>query len=379
MASPIRIEPSHLLLVDDNAESVIVLESLLQSFKLRLLKASSFKEALTLYKEHPVSLIIINCDDLSGNMELIEKMTVAKEGDLAPVILLVHDNGEELSLQEGVQVLYKPFESNILKEKVRAFLDLTREVSCLRSEVANLQVQSQELQNFASIAVHDLKSPLGIIQGYADMMLMDEGLSEDNINFLNVIHKATVGMNSLVEALLRFTRLDQMKMSFKQVDLNEVLKRVMQELTEEADDFLTNIEVEELPEVEADADYMLVILKHLLTNALKFRRNDVPLQVKVKGRVLSEQRDMIVPHMDPICIVEVQDNGIGFEMEERELIFEAFHRLHPKSDYPGDGLGLATCRRIAARFGGTVTATSQLGKGSSFFLTLPVCQGQKKA
>jgi light-regulated signal transduction histidine kinase (bacteriophytochrome) len=130
------------------------------------------------------------------------------------------------------------------------------------------------------------------------------------------------------------------------------------------------VEIDSLPEIEADASQMRQLFQNLIANALKFHRKDTPPLVRVKGELLAPCDGI----QDEVCRITVEDNGIGFDEKYLDRIFTVFQRLHGRSEYEGTGIGLAICRKIAERHRGAITAKSAPGAGASFIVTLPVRQ-----
>src|SRR6185503_11478936 len=138
------------------------------------------------------------------------------------------------------------------------------------------------------------------------------------------------------------------------------------------------VEVGPLPTIEADPVQMRQLLQNLIGNALKFQAADNTPVVKISAQVLKNPLGGGANQPDEICQLEVEDNGIGFEDKYVDKIFAVFQRLHGRSEYEGTGVGLAVCRRITDRHGGTIQAKGDLGKGAKFTVLLPVRHPQKK-
>jgi light-regulated signal transduction histidine kinase (bacteriophytochrome) len=150
---------------------------------------------------------------------------------------------------------------------------------------------------------------------------------------------------------------------FDRVDLADVVERVLLDLENQIEEAGARVEVGPLPVITADALQMQQMMQNLISNAVKFRRTDVAPVVRVNGSVEGNQ-----------VRITVADNGIGFEPKYAARIFRIFERLHGRVDYPGTGIGLALCRKIADRHGGTIEADSELGHGATFTIVLPVDQ-----
>src|SRR5262249_55373267 len=143
-------------------------------------------------------------------------------------------------------------------------------------------------------------------------------------------------------------------------------------------DTVGQVVVEALPRIDADPTQMRQLLQNLIGNALKYHRKGVAPVVKVQGRLLRNGDGACLEHTptEKVCEITVEDNGIGFEEKYLDRIFAPFQRLHGRSEYEGTGMGLAVCQKIAGRHGGTITARSTPGQGSTFVVTLP--HGQPK-
>ncbi|MDZ4850593.1 MAG: ATP-binding protein [Pirellulaceae bacterium] len=140
------------------------------------------------------------------------------------------------------------------------------------------------------------------------------------------------------------------------------------------DPYARRVEVGDLPTVEADPMQMRQLLQNLISNALKFHKPNVPPVVRVEAKVLHDPDHRSKAQVRPLYQVTVQDNGIGFEEQYRDRIFELFQRLHGRQDYEGTGMGLAICLKIVERHGGTITAKGAPGDGATFTITLPATQ-----
>lgn len=166
-------------------------------------------------------------------------------------------------------------------------------------------------------------------------------------------------MQALIDDLRTYTAASQQELAHAEVDLERVMDVVRANLYGALTEKGALLVVHPLPVVPGDASSLVVVLQNLVANGIKFNTSDPPV-VEVKAR---NQVDHVV--------VEVTDNGIGIPPEHRDRVFRLFQRLHTRDDYPGTGLGLAICQRIVARHHGTITLTSEPGRGTTFTLTLP--------
>ena len=166
-------------------------------------------------------------------------------------------------------------------------------------------------------------------------------------------------MQNLVEDLLTYSRVETQGRPFTTVDLNVVTQDVIEDLDEMIQRTQALIRVGELPTMSADPSQIRQLIQNLIVNALKFRREDVPPVVDITGEVRAGMVRLVV-----------RDNGIGFDPQYSNRIFRVFERLHGRSAYPGTGIGLALCRKIAERHGGTVAAYAEPEQGATFTVTL---------
>lgn len=231
----------------------------------------------------------------------------------------------------------------------------------LRARARALARSNAELEQFAYIASHDLQEPLRTVAGFCELLARRYGdrLDDAGREFVRFAVDGARRMQSLIRDLLDLSRIATRGRPFEAVDARAVLERVLEDLKGALEASDGRVEVRELPTVRADPTQLHRLFANLLANALKYR-SDRPPQV----RVWAERRDDGV-------LFHVEDNGLGIPEEFREQIFEPFRRLHSREDYPGNGIGLAICRKIVQRHGGWITVRSRAGRGSDFCFWLP--------
>ena len=241
----------------------------------------------------------------------------------------------------------------------------------LRKYATELESTNRELQEFASIASHDLQEPLRKVVAFGERLAEHAGerLDETGKDYLQRMQSAATRMAALIDALLTYSRLSTRAQPFERVDLTQTMLGVMVDLEVRIRETHARVETTVLPQVMADRIQMHQLLLNLLSNALKFSRPGVPPELWVGWRLLPGNR----------CEITVADNGIGFEEEYAERIFRPFQRLHGRGEYEGTGMGLAICRKIVTRHGGSIVARSEPGKGSTFVVELPVTQPSQEA
>jgi signal transduction histidine kinase len=240
--------------------------------------------------------------------------------------------------------------------------ELTEVNAKLGRRAAELARSNEELDQFASIASHDLQEPLRKVRTFTEQLTLTEGehLSENGRDYLLRANSAAERMQKLIEDLLRFSRVTTQGRPFSPVDLSEITEAVLVELDVLVEASAAVIHVGALPTVNADALQMRQLMQNLISNALKFHREGVAPEITIAADGTDDEVQLTV-----------RDNGIGFEARYSLRIFRVFERLHGRSEYPGTGIGLALCRKIAERHGGSIVAEGRPGVGSTFTVTLP--------
>lgn len=245
----------------------------------------------------------------------------------------------------------------------------------LKVYAKKLEVSNQELQDFASVAAHDLQEPLRKIQSFSDRLKIKakENLSPELMDYLNRMQDSAKRMQTLINDLLTYSRVTTRANAFSNVELDEIMRKVIYDLEVRLEQTHGKVEVKSLPTIQADSTQMYQLLQNLVGNALKFSRPNTPPFVTVDYRILNGSS----LGRGQACEITIKDNGIGFEEKYVDRIFTIFQRLHGRHEYEGTGIGLAVCRKIVDRHGGTITAQSVPGEGSTFIITLPVKQTQE--
>jgi PAS domain S-box-containing protein len=247
---------------------------------------------------------------------------------------------------------------------------------------ARLTQSNRELQDFAFVASHDLQEPLRKIQAFGDRLKARyaDALADEGRDYLERMQGAAKRMQTLINDLLAFSRITTKAQPFVKVDLTQIMSEVISDLEVGIQQVKAQVEVQDLPSIDADPLQMRQLFQNLLSNALKFHRADVLPLIQIRGKVLkpSEIPSTLQapdrPFIGSVCLIEVTDNGIGFDEKYLDRIFTVFQRLHGRGEYEGTGVGLAICRKIAERHGGAISANSQPGAGTTFMVALPLKQ-----
>lgn len=259
------------------------------------------------------------------------------------------------------------------KGAVVTFRDITnrkRDELALRRYAQELKRSNSELQEFAYAASHDLQEPLRKIQAFGERLNNKcyDALDETGRHYLERMVDASTRMRRLIDDLLSYSRVNSKTTSFLPVELSAVVADVLSDLEPRIVAEDAKIRVGDLPAIEADPGQMHQLFLNLIANSLKFRRPGVTPSISIEGNIEVGENGAMVR-------IAVTDNGVGFEPRHAERIFGMFERLHGRDEFDGTGVGLATCRKIAERHAGELTAWGEPDAGAVFTLLLPVRQG----
>lgn len=253
--------------------------------------------------------------------------------------------------------------------------DRTRE---LKESNQDLLRSNENLTRFAYVASHDLQEPLRKIQSFGSLLQSQYAaqLGENGLDLINRMQSSAGRMSELIKDLLAYSRISTRQQAFDPVSLTNIITKVLETLELQIHQSGATVQVANLPIVSGDGSQLGQLFQNLLSNAIKFSRPGFAPQIRITYAQLAA-RDL-PPSIRPnrqahhYHVISVSDNGIGFDEKYADRIFEVFQRLHGKSAYGGTGVGLAICQKVAENHGGTISAHSKPGQGSTFKLYLPV-------
>lgn len=245
-----------------------------------------------------------------------------------------------------------------------------------------LRRSNAELEQFAYVASHDLQEPLRKIRAFGDRLskLAADRLDEKGVDYLARMVSAAERMQTLIENLLLYSRVTSRGVDFQRVDLNGVLEDVLADLEAQITAAGAEIRVGDLPRLDADPMQMNQLFQNLISNAVKYGPTGGGAQVEIRSELLDSTGGAVAPERSGEAVavrIAVSDNGIGFEPEYADRIFELFQRLHGRGGYEGTGIGLGICRKIALRHEGSIEAEGRPGEGATFTVVLPLTQEQE--
>ena len=249
-----------------------------------------------------------------------------------------------------------------LKQTQRQLFDHQEE---LQRKIVELNRSNYELEQFAHLASHDLQEPLRKLFFYSDVLKnrYSQIIDAHGVNMLNNMTLAAARMKELINDLLSYSQLQQQKLVFDKVDLNQVMQEITREMDLTIREKNAVIEIAHLPTIEGNFLRLRQLFANLLSNALKYSKDNVPPEIHVTCLPADEQ-----------VLVTVKDNGIGFEEAFNEKIFGLFERLHTREKFPGTGIGLSICKRIAELHRGGISARSVPNEYAIFEVSLPLNQ-----
>lgn len=248
----------------------------------------------------------------------------------------------------------------------------------LKAYMEQLEASNRQLEEFAYVASHDLQEPLRKILTFGDRLKVKCGpiLSEQAGDYLDRMQNAAKRMQTLINDLLTLSRINTPTSGMITVNLATIISEVKSDLEVRIEQLNAQLEIGELPTLEADPTQMRQLLQNLIDNGLKFHANGGFPIIKIYSNPC-KNLDSNGSQTEDYCQIFVEDNGIGFDEKYLEKIFIPFQRLHARSEYTGTGIGLAICRKIAERHNGTITAKSEPNSGTTFIITLPIKQPTK--
>ncbi|MBU2490773.1 MAG: PAS domain-containing protein [Proteobacteria bacterium] len=241
----------------------------------------------------------------------------------------------------------------------------------MKAYAAELEWSNRELTDFAFVASHDLQEPLRKIRSFGDRLLSrTQDADPTSADYIRRMVSAAHRMQNLITSLLDYSRIITRAQPFSPVNLGQALEEALSNLEMLVQQTGGRVSTEgDLSEIEADASQMVQLFQNLVGNALKFHKPGEPPLVTVRAETGPAGRDR-----KREVRIAVQDNGIGLDEKYADRIFSPFQRLHGRSEYEGTGIGLAICRKIAERHGGSIEAQGRPGQGAVFTVILPVHQ-----
>jgi hypothetical protein len=361
-----------ILIVDDEVAQMKALCNTLRDLGYETTGFSSAPAALKAVRQTSFDLLL--SDLMMPDMDGIALLQAATQADPHLVGIIMTGEGTiaraVAAMKSGaLDFILKPFKLSAIQPVLeraltvrRLRLENTRLERQVRQRTAELEIANKELEAFSYSVSHDLHAPLRHIIGFCEMVDVSARalLPEKDRTHFNRIIGIAQKMSRLIDDLLDFSRKGRSEMRRSQVNLQELLEKVLQELQPEVEGRQILWQKGPLPEVQADFSLLRQVLSNLLMNAIKYSRPRHPAVIEIGA----------VTHPEEIEIF-VRDNGVGFDMAYADKLFGVFERLHSAEEFEGTGIGLANVRRIIARHGGRTWAEGKVDAGATFHFTLP--------
>jgi PAS domain S-box-containing protein len=270
--------------------------------------------------------------------------------------VVVTDISERKKAEDEIRRL-----NDILEERVRQrTAELEKANESLRKLTGDLRRSNEDLQQFAYIASHDLQSPLRNMEGFLKLLLRRYSSSMDKrgVQFLNYVLTGVKEMEELILDVLAYSKIGGKDNTYEEVNMGSSLEKAVEGIRSQVEATGAEIRSDSLPTLHAEPSQMASLFQNLLSNAIKFSKGTPRIKISAARK-------------GSTYLFSVKDQGIGIDPRSTKRIFDMFHRLHGKSEYPGTGIGLAICKKIVERHGGKIWVESEIGKGSTFFFTIP--------
>jgi two-component system, sensor histidine kinase and response regulator len=361
---------ANILLVDDEPASLLALEVILADLGQNLVKASSAEEALRHLIDTDFAMILLDVKmpGMDG-FEAAQMIRARKKSRDTPIIFLTaYDLGDfpvaRAYALGAVDYLVKPLVPEIIRAKVGFFVELFQKTEELRRTAEDLRRSNQELEQFAYIASHDLKEPLRIMTIYIQLLerAFGDQLDEKTSQYIGHAVGAAQRMKRLISDLLTFARVgSSTNYLAEEADCAATFDQAVANLAAMIGEKRAQVSRGPLPIVRGDPMQLVQLFQNLIANSVTYSK-EVPI---VRAEALRQNRHWLF---------SVRDNGIGIDPEFADRIFLIFERLHHKGEHSGTGIGLAICKKIVERHGGTIWVESAPGQGSTFFFTLPALE-----
>jgi two-component system sensor histidine kinase/response regulator len=363
-----------ILIVDDKPENLLALRTVLKDLDIELVEATSGNDALkaTLRHNFALALLDIQMPEMDG-YELAGILREEEKTARLPFIFISAVYTDNLNIFKGYEkgafsFITKPFQPEILINKIKFFIDKhQQEISLhdlnleLKKKNKELEFINNEMESFSYSVSHDLRAPLRIINAFSSIFKESnyDQLDAESKRLLNSIIRNALKMSSLIDSLLNLSQLGRKEINKVTIDMNMLVAKILDEFKSDTFNESLNLITLELLPAEGDVELVTQVYVNLISNAIKYSSKKDKPEVEI-GCQLNDKE----------VIYYVKDNGVGFDMNYENKLFGVFQRLHNVNEFEGIGIGLAIVQRIVVRHGGRVWAKAEVDKGATFYFSL---------
>ncbi|HEY9646317.1 MAG TPA: response regulator, partial [Chroococcidiopsis sp.] len=355
-----------ILLVDDTPDNLRVLSAMLTNQGFEVRKALNGQRAIASVQADPPDLILldIKMPEMDG-YTVCQRLKSDPQTQEVPVIFIsaLDDALDKVRAFAvgGVDYVTKPFQEIEVLARIEHQLRIQRLQRQLVEQNQELARSNRELEQFAYVVSHDLQQPLQSVTGFVRLIQLKHQAYLDDValDYLNRIHDTGSRMQHLIQDLLAYSKVSNQPQEMQPIDCNLLLEKVLQNLQIAIANKQAVLSYDTLPTVMGTETQLIQLLQNLISNAIKFTHPNVTPHVKISAIKQDNQ-----------WLFGVHDNGIGIDPNSIERIFEIFQRTQSAKNYPGTGIGLATCRKIVENHGGRIWVSSQLNAGTTFYFTI---------
>lgn len=354
----------NILIVDDRRENLLATEKILKYLDADIFKASSGNEALSLMLRHRFAVVLLDVQmpEMDG-FETAKLMQEHEEMRNAPIIFVTAISKEEKYASQAAEIgavdyIFKPINPEILKSKVKVYLDIFVQREEILKLNTILRQSNEELERFAYICSHDMQEPVRMMNSYAELLMGKySGQMDEKANkYLGFISSNARHMQKMIMDILEFSRVGRESPQIETIDCNKVAAEVIGKLEKGN----AQIDCSQLPVLQTSDTLVRALFQNIIGNALKFQDGSKQPEIHIHAE-----------RQEDAWLFSITDNGIGIDPQFKEKVFAIFQRIHRREAYPGTGIGLSTCKKLVELYGGKIWFESIPGEGTSFYFTIP--------
>jgi len=362
-----EIRPN-ILIVDDRKENLLATEKILKHLNAYSFKATSGNEALSLMLRHTFAVVLLDVQmpEMDG-FETARLMQEYEGMQGTPIIFMTAISKEEKYATQAAEIgavdyIFKPINPDILRSKVKVYLDLYTQREQILQLNATLRQSNEELERFSYICSHDMQEPVRMMYSYAELIGERYGATLDvkGRKYFDFMISNARHLQKMIQDILVFSRMGREEIELEKVDCRQLAEQVLSEFAPVIEEKNAVIHCGPLPVLHTSATLIHILLQNLIGNSLKFQDGSKLPEVSITAERNGNHWQFVV-----------SDNGIGIDPRFHDKVFAIFQRIHRREDYPGTGIGLSTCKKFVELCGGSIRFESAPLLGTRFFFTIP--------